>query len=97
MMIQFSLRRFIKALVLTILISVVPATFVLACNTVPIVLAKAEIMTLDQAVNSVRKSQKAKILSAETLHVDGQPIHVIKILTKSGHVKKIRINPQVNR
>ena len=93
MMIQFSFIRFTKAVALAVLISVIPTTFVFACDT-PIILAEAELITLDQAVNKVRKNSKAKVLSAETLHIDGQPVHVIKILTKTGHVKKIRIKPK---
>ncbi|HIG79888.1 MAG TPA: hypothetical protein EYG50_10385 [Cycloclasticus sp.] len=57
-------------------------------------LAEAEIITLDQAVNRIRKGRKAKVLSAETLQIDGQPVHVIKVLTQTGHVKKIRIKPK---
>ncbi|MEO1889239.1 MAG: hypothetical protein ABGX33_04930 [Cycloclasticus sp.] len=96
MMNQLSFIRLIKLLAFAALIYVTSTTLVVACNT-SIVLAEAEVITLDQAVNRIRKNRKAKVLGAETLHIDGQPVHVIKVLTKTGHVKKIRIRPNAKR
>ena len=82
--------RYTKALLLAILFNIVISTSILACDT-HIILAAAEIVTLDQAINTVKKKNKGKVLGAETLQIDGQPVHVIKVLTQKGRVKKIRI------
>ncbi|MBL4743071.1 MAG: PepSY domain-containing protein [Cycloclasticus sp.] len=82
-------------LIIILLTGTVFATNALACDT-EIILAEAELVTLDQAVNQVKRRQKGKVLGAETLQEDGAPVHVIKILTKKGHVKKIRVNTRRN-
>jgi len=49
-------------------------------------------MTLDQAVKQVKKNKQGKVLAAETKQIEGNaPVHIIKILTNKGRVKKIRI------
>lgn len=54
--------------------------------------AQVTYITLDQAVASVKKDEKVKILDAETIELKGKMVHQIKLLTKDGHVKKILIN-----
>lgn len=57
-----------------------------------IVLAKQQGTTLDQALQQVKKQQQGKVLAAETKLQQGVSVHVIKVLTEEGRVKKIRIN-----
>jgi uncharacterized membrane protein YkoI len=54
--------------------------------------AQVTYIPLDQAVASVKKDEKIKILDAETIELNGKMVHQIKLLTKDGHVKKILIN-----
>ncbi|ORU92941.1 MAG: hypothetical protein A6F70_04275 [Cycloclasticus sp. symbiont of Bathymodiolus heckerae] len=61
-----------------------------ACETT-LILAEAEVITLDQAVKRIKDGKRGKVLGAETLQLKGHPVHVIKVLTKKGHVKKIHI------
>ncbi|MEW5008436.1 MAG: hypothetical protein RPR28_03535 [Cycloclasticus sp.] len=56
------------------------------------VLAKQQGVTLDQALQQVKKQQQGKVLAAETKLQQGVSVHVIKVLTEEGRVKKIRIN-----
>lgn len=55
----------------------------------PILLARAG-MSLDQAVNQVRKQTGGRILSAKTVSKGGRRFHRIKVLMPSGKVKIIR-------
>jgi hypothetical protein len=48
--------------------------------------------TLDEAVAQARRNNKGKVLSAETIRVDGRRVHRIKILTKDGRVKRTQID-----
>jgi len=49
-------------------------------------------MTLDQAVKQVKQNKQGKVLAAETKQIEGNaPVHIIKVLTNKGRVKKIRI------
>lgn len=43
---------------------------------------------LDEAVANLRRGGPGRVLSAETLERDGQPVHRIKILTNEGRVKR---------
>ncbi|MEN8106591.1 MAG: PepSY domain-containing protein [Pseudomonadota bacterium] len=49
-------------------------------------------ISLDEAVAQARQRNKGKVLSAETIRVDGRKVHRIKILTKNGRVKRIQID-----
>lgn len=88
--------RYIKSLLLAICFNVAISNSILACDT-NIILAVADTVTLDQAIDKVKKSSKGKVLDAKTIQIDGQPIHVIKVLTKKGHVKKIRVQTTPNQ
>lgn len=48
-------------------------------------------VTLDEAVHRVKKNNRGKVLDAKTVHKNGEPVHVIKVLTNDGRVKKIRV------
>jgi len=50
-------------------------------------------ISLDEAVaQERRKNKKAKVLSAETVRVNGRKVHRIKILTKDGRVKRTQVD-----
>jgi uncharacterized membrane protein YkoI len=49
-------------------------------------------ISLDQAVEQARQHKSDKVLSADTIRVDGRKVYRIKILTKDGRVKRIRID-----
>jgi len=80
----------IKALFFVILFNLVFSIPSLACDT-RIILAEVDTISLDQAVNRIKKNSKGKVLGAKTVMIDGRPIHVIKVLTKSGRVKRVRV------
>ena len=47
--------------------------------------------TLDEAANQAARQYNAKVLSAQTVQEGGKRVHVIKLLTKDGVVKTVRI------
>ena len=50
-------------------------------------------VSLDEAVaQERRKNKKGKVLSAETVRVNGRKVHRIKILTKDGRVKRTQVD-----
>jgi uncharacterized membrane protein YkoI len=49
-------------------------------------------ISLDEAVAKARRQHNGKVLSAETIRVDGRKVYHIKILTKDGRVKRTRID-----
>lgn len=49
-------------------------------------------ISLDEAVESVRDRNGGRVISAETQQRDGQQVHNIRLLTKDGKVKRIRID-----
>lgn len=48
-------------------------------------------LTLDQAVEQVRRQYNGRIVSAETTVSGGRETHVIKVLTDDGKVKTVRV------
>ena len=54
-------------------------------------------ISLDQAVAQARQQYNGKVLSAETVRVDGRKVHRIKILTKNGRVKRTQIDARSGR
>lgn len=46
-------------------------------------------MSLDQAVKRIKDSRDVKVLSAERVTRNGQPMYRIKVLTEQGRVKYI--------
>jgi uncharacterized protein YbaP (TraB family) len=53
----------------------------------PVALAQ----TLDEAARQAARQHNAKVLSARTVTQGKQRVHVIKLLTKNGVVKTVRI------
>jgi predicted lysophospholipase L1 biosynthesis ABC-type transport system permease subunit len=56
--------------------------------------APAAAQSLQQAARQAAKQHNAKVLSAHTVKRRNQPVHVIKLLTKKGVVKTVRIPDQ---
>ena len=49
-------------------------------------------VSLDEAVSRVRQQTNGKILSAETVVVDGRSVHRIKVLTDTGRVRRLQLD-----
>lgn len=58
------------------------------------VLAQAGGESLDRAVSRVRKQTGGRVLSAETRDEGGVQVHYIRVLTRDGKVKRIRVVAQ---
>ena len=54
-------------------------------------------VSLDEAVSRMRRNSNGKVLSAETVRVDGRKVHRVKILTKDGRVKRKEIDAQTGQ
>jgi uncharacterized membrane protein YkoI len=54
-------------------------------------------ISLDEAVSRARRQSDGKILSAETVRVDGRRVHRIKILTRDGRVTRVDIDADTGR
>lgn len=50
--------------------------------------------TLDEAARQAARQHNAKVLSARTVQQGNKRVHVIKLLTKDGVVKTVRITVQ---
>ncbi len=48
-------------------------------------------ITLKQAVNQVQRQYQGNVVSARTVNQKGKRIHVIRVVTKNGVVKTVRI------
>ena len=53
--------------------------------------ADAWAQTLDEAASQAARQYKAKVLSARTVQEGDKRVHVIKLLTKDGVVKTVRV------
>ncbi len=62
-----------------------------AANLSDFTVAKSDGMTLAQAIETVRRQTNGRILSAETRVSGGREVHHIKVLTKDGKVKTVKI------
>ena len=51
-------------------------------------------VSLDTAVDRVRKRTGARVLSADTVRRDGKRIHEVKFLTEKGRVRRLRVDGQ---
>jgi len=52
----------------------------------------SEYVDLDRAVSRVRDRTGGRILSAKTKRSDGRPVHVIRVMTENGKVRRIRVD-----
>jgi cell division protein YceG involved in septum cleavage len=64
-------------------------TFVIALFLAATVSVQAQ--TLDQAARQAAQQHDAKVLSARTVKEGNRDVHVIKLLTKNGVVKTVRV------
>ena len=53
--------------------------------------AAAWAQSLDEAAKQAAKQHNAKVLSAQTVQEGNRRVHVIKLLTKDGVVKTVRV------
>jgi uncharacterized membrane protein YkoI len=51
-------------------------------------------VSLDEVVSNLRRGSQGRVLSADTVDRDGQPVHRIKILTDEGRVKRYQMDSQ---
>ena len=56
-----------------------------------VMLATAWAMTLQEAAERMARQHDAKVVSARTIERDGRRIHVIRILTRDGVVRTVRV------
>lgn len=56
-----------------------------------VLLAQGNGMTLDQAVEQVRRQYNGRIVSAETKVSGNREVHYIKVLTEDGKVKTVTV------
>ncbi len=61
-------------------------------NLDPILLAKSDSLTLEQAAAKVRRQTGGRILSAKESHRGGRKIYRIKVLLPSGNVRVVTVN-----
>ena len=54
-------------------------------------------ISLDEAVAKARRHNEGKVLSAETIRVDGRKVHRIKILTQDGRVKRTQVDARTGQ
>jgi uncharacterized membrane protein YkoI len=54
-------------------------------------------MSLDQAVEQAKQRLDGRVISAETRERDGERVHNVRILTKDGKVRRLRINADRDR
>ncbi|MEO0421896.1 MAG: PepSY domain-containing protein [Pseudomonadota bacterium] len=66
----------------------------------PLRLAQSERprVSLDDAVAKVRARYQGRVIRAETRYAqDGRPTHYVKLLSKDGHVRTIRVDGRTGR
>ena len=56
-----------------------------------VMLGSAWALTLQEAAERVARQHDAKVVSARTIERDGRRIHVIRILTRDGVVRTVRV------
>jgi uncharacterized membrane protein YkoI len=49
-------------------------------------------ISLDEAVSRARQQYPGKVLSADTVNINGRKLYNIKILTKDGRVKRTQVD-----
>jgi uncharacterized membrane protein YkoI len=54
-------------------------------------------ISMDEAVARARQNNKDKVLSVETIRVDGRKVYRIKMLTQDGRVTRTRIDARTGK
>jgi hypothetical protein len=60
---------------------------------IPSLYARGDV-SLDQAVEQAKQRLGGRVISAETQESDGKRVHNVRILTKDGKVRRLRINAE---
>lgn len=76
-----------KSTLLNLLLGMVLSTVLWAAMPV----TDAYAITLKQAVQQVERQYQGKVVAARTVNQNGKRIHVIRVVTKNGVVKNVRI------
>ena len=69
-------------------------TLMLTCCLALAAPAGAWAQTLDEAARNAARQYDAKVLSVKEQKQGGQTVYVIKLLTKDGVVKTVRVTPR---
>ena len=67
------------------------AAILLCCCTLLVISSDAWAISLQQAARQVAAQYQGKVVSARTENRGGKRVHVIRVVTKSGKVKTVRI------
>ena len=54
--------------------------------------SKPQLVSLEDVIKQVMQNPKNKILAAKTELVEGKKIHVVKVLTPTGHIQYVKID-----
>lgn len=54
-------------------------------------------MSLDEAVSVIRRRTGGKVVRSETVKKGGKRIHMIRVLTKDGHMRDYRVDAKTGR
>ncbi len=65
--------------------------FLLALVMAFVMIVSAWAISLEEAAERVAQQHDAKVVSAHTIERDGRRIHVIRILTRDGVVRTVRV------
>ena len=63
----------------------------------PFVIAQDRNVTLDEAVNLVRRKVGGKVIRSETVSRDGNKTHMIRVLTKDGRMRTCQVDARTGR
>lgn len=63
----------------------------IALTLAAVLVASAWAVTLEEAARRVAEEYDARVVSAHTIERDGRRIHVIRIVTKDGVVRTVRV------
>lgn len=64
---------------------------VFTCMLLTLLPLTASAITLEEAAQQAARQNNAKVLSARTVEQNGRRVHEIKLLTKDGVVKTVRV------
>lgn len=56
-----------------------------------VTVAQGRGMTLEQAIEQVKRQYGGRIVSANTVVQGGREVHVVRVLTREGNVKTVRV------
>jgi hypothetical protein len=74
----------------------IPQMLLCALLLIPSLYARGDV-SLDQAVEQAKQRLGGRVISAETREREGERVHNVRILTKDGRVRRLRINAEGGR